>query len=66
MKGRKRASASEKEREARDLEDVAEVEGELGGRPDLAAAARAVAQELRDEGTYLRETGEGQHADPRR
>lgn len=63
MTPRKRASAGEKEREARDLEDVAEVEGELGGRPDLAAAARAVAQELRDEGTYLRQEGEGQHAD---
>lgn len=62
MTARKLASAREKEREARDLDDVAEVEKELAGRPDLADAARAVAQELRDEGDYLTKKGEGQDA----
>lgn len=62
MTGRKDAYAKEKETEARDLEDVAEVEGELGRRPDLATAARAVAQELRDEGDYLAKRGKGQDA----
>lgn len=66
MSRRKRQDAKEKEREARDLEDVAEVEGELGRRPDLAAAARAVAQELRDEGDYLNQKGGGRDADPGR
>ena len=63
MTGGSRASANEKEREARDLEDVAEVEAELAGRPDLAAAARAVAREFRDERDYLAATkGEGRNA----
>lgn len=61
-----RTSAKEREREARDLEDVAKVEAELAGRPDLARAARAVAQELRDEGEYLTKEGEGKDAQPGR
>lgn len=65
MAGEERDSARQKEQEVRDLEDVAQVDDELAGRPDLAAAARAVAQELRDESAYLRKLeGEGKHADP--
>lgn len=63
MEPRKPPDASDKEREVRDLEDIAEVEGELGGRPDLAAGARAVAQELRDEADYLKQKGEGRNGD---
>lgn len=63
MTGRDEASAKEKEREARDLDDVARVESDLAGRPDLANAARAVAQELRDEGNYLARKGGGQDAE---
>lgn len=64
MTGSAQKSAKEREREARDLEDIAEVECQLAGRPDLAAATRAVAQELREEGNYLAKKGEGQNADP--
>lgn len=63
--GREGESGREKEREARDLDDVAQVHRELTGRADLAAAARAVARELRDEGDYLGRRGT-QNAGPRR
>jgi hypothetical protein len=66
MSGDEREVAKQRERQARDLEDVAEVDGELAGRPDLAAAARAVARELRDEGDYMRKKGEGKDARSRR
>ena len=61
-----RQSAGRREQEARDLDDVAEVDGELAARPDLAAAARAVARELRDEGAYLSMKGGERDADARR
>jgi len=66
MTGSEPQSARQREQEARDLDDVAEVDGELAARPDLAAAARAVARELRDEGTYLSTKGEEKDADARR
>lgn len=66
MAGEHRKSAQEREQQARDLEDVAEVEGELAGRPDLAAAARAVARELRDESAYLTKQGEARRGEPGR
>lgn len=63
MEAEQRRGARQKEQEARDLEDVAEVDRVLADRPDLAAAARAVAQELRDESAYLSKKGDGRHAD---
>ena len=66
MTGPEPESARQREREAKDLDDVAEVDGELAARPDLAATARAVARELRDEGSYLSQKGETKDADARR